>query len=148
MLENPQFVKNYEGSTARQDDRLPVAVIGGIENKSGNAGLDGLVEAAGERFRVKLFNSKMFEVKDDGVLVTLAKRIVASGNSPLEDGEIMGALKQHGSPDFFVAGDLKCLTDLDGIGYYKLRLAIHSLLTGKIVWEGIETFNSRKEAAK
>ena len=148
MLTNPQFMKNYEECKAKQDGRLPIAVISGIENKSGNANLNGLIEAAGERFRVKLFNSKLFEVKDDGVLVTLAKRIVASGNSPLEDGEIMGALKQHGSPDFFVAGDLRHLTDLDGVGYYKLRLAIHSLSTGKIVWEGIETFNFKKEVSK
>ena len=148
MLTNPQFVKNYEESKSKQDGRLPIAVIGGIENKSGNASLNDLIEATGERFRVKLFNSKLFEVKDDGVLVALAKRIVASGNSPLEDGEIMGALKQHGSPDFFVVGDLRHLTDLDGVGYYKLRLAIHSLSTGKIVWEGIETFNTKKEVTK
>lgn len=148
MLVNSQFVKNYEESKERQGGHLPVAVIGGIENKSGNVGLNSLIEAAGERFRVKLFNSKLFEVKDDGVLVALAKRIVASENSPLEDGEIMSVLKQHGSPDFFVAGDLKHLTDLDGMGYYKLRIAIHSLLTGKIVWEGIETFNLKKEVSK
>ncbi len=148
MLVNPQFVKNYDESKTRVDDRLPVVVLGGIENKTGNTELGGLIESAGERFRVKLFNTKLFEVKDDGVLVTLAKRIVASGNSPLEDGELMGALKQHGSPDFFVTGDLKRLTDLDGVGYYKLRLAIHSLATGKIVWEGIETFNRNNEVTK
>ena len=148
MLANSQFAKNYEESKERQGGHLPVAVIGGIENKSGNIGLNGLIEAAGERFRVKLFNSKLFEVKDDGILVALARRIVASGNSPLEDGEVMSALKQHGSPDFFVAGDLKHLTDLDGMGYYKLRIAIHSLFTGKIVWEGIETFNFKKEVSK
>ena len=87
-------------------------------------------------------------MKDDGVLVALAKRIVASGNSPLEDGEIMSALKQHGSPEFFVVGDFKSLTDLDGIDYYKFRISIHSLSNGKIVWEGIETFNRKRGAAK
>jgi len=148
MLRNSQFVKNYDESKAKLDGRLPLAVIGGIENKSGSAELNDLVEAAGQRFRVKLFNSKLFEVKDDGVLVSLSRRIIASGNSPGEDGEIMGALKQHGSPDFFVAGDLKRLTDLDGIDYYKLRLAIHSLWTGKTIWEGIETFTRKKEVSK
>lgn len=148
MLSNPHFAKNYEESQIRLDGRLPVVVLGGIENKSGNMGLDELIEAAGEHFRVKLFNSKLFEVKDDGVLVALAKRIVTSGNSPLEDGELMNVLKQHGSPDFYVAGDLKLLTDLDGVAYYKLRLAIHNLSTGKIVWEGIETFNSESEVSK
>lgn len=148
MLMNSQFIKNYEESKAKQDGRLPIAVIGGVENRTGNAGLNDLVESAGERFRVSLFNSKLFDVKDDAVLVALAKRIVASGNSPLEDGEIMGALKQHGSPDFFVVGDLKRLTDLDGVVYHKLRLAIHSLLTGRIIWEGIETFSSKGEESK
>ena len=142
MLMNSQFLKNYEESQARRDGRLPVVVLGGIANKSGDAGLDALIEAGGERFRVMLFNSKRFEVQDDTVLVDLAKRIVASGNSPLENGELMGELKRHDSPDFYVVGDLKFLNDLDGVAYYKLRLAIHSLLTGKIVWEGIETFNN------
>ena len=148
MLLNSQFVKNYEESKGKLEGRLPLAVIGGIENKSGRAELNDLVEAAGQRFRVKLFDSKLFEVKDDGVLVSLSRRIVESGNSPGEDGRIMEALKQHGSPDFFVAGDFKRLTDLDGMGYYKLRLAIHSLWTGKTIWEGIETFTRKKEVAK
>ena len=148
MFANSQFAKNYAECQTRLDGRLPVVVLGDIENKSGNTGLDELIEAAGERYRVKLFNSKLFEVKDDGVLVDLAKRIVASGNSPLEDGELMNVLKQHGSPDFYVAGDLKLLTDLDGIAYYKLRLAIHNLSTGKVVWEGIETFTSESEVLK
>ena len=82
MLRNSQFVKNYDESKAKLDGRLPLAVIGGIENKSGSAELNDLVEAAGQRFRVKLFNSKLFEVKDDGVLVSLSRRIIASGNSP------------------------------------------------------------------
>ena len=148
MLINPQFVKNYEESKAKLDGRLPLVVIGGIENKSGIAEMNDLVEAAGQRFRVKLFDSKLFEVKDDEARVSLARRIIESGNSPLENGEIMEALKQHGSPDFFVVGDFKRLTDLDGMGFYKLRLAIHSLWTGKIIWEGIETFKRKKEVAK
>lgn len=141
MLSNPQFIRNYEESKARQNMRLPIVVLGGIENKTGNPLFNVHLEAASERFRVRLFNTKLFEPKDDSILVALAKRITNSGNSPLENGEIMSALKQHGSPDFFVAGDLKLLTDLDGISYFKLRLAIHSLLTGKIIWEEIETFN-------
>ncbi len=148
MLANPNFVRNYDECKARLAERLPVAVLGGIANQSGDANLNQLLEAAGERFRVRLFNTKLFEVKDDGVLVALARRIVASGNSPLENGELMGALKRHGSPDFFVAGDLKRLTDLDGVSYYKLRLAIHSLSTGRTVWEGIETFTRKSEVAK
>ena len=148
MLLNSQFIKNYEESKSKLDGRLPIAVMGGIDNKTGSAELKDLLVSAGERFRVKLFNSKMFDVKDDGVLVTLAKRIVDSGNSPLENGELMETLKQHGSPDFFVVGDLKRITDLDGMGYYKLRLAMHSLATGKVLWEEIETFTTKKKEVR
>ena len=145
MFTNSQFLKNYEESKTQQNGRLPVVVFGKLKNYSGNANFDGLLESASERFRVKLFNSKLFEVKDDGVLVELAQRIVANGKSPLEDGKLMEVLKQHGSPDYFVSGDFKLLTDdLDGISYYKLHLALHSLSTGKIVWEEIETFEVKR----
>ncbi len=148
MLSNPQFVANYGKSKAKPRKRLPIAVIGGVDNLSGNANLDALVKTAGEHFRVKLFDSKLFDVKDDGVLVTLAKRVIANGNSPLEDHALMQELETHGSPDFFVQGDLKLVTDLDGRNYYSFRLAIHSLRTGKVLWEGIETIDMKKEGTK
>ena len=148
MLSNPQFVANYGKIKAKPRKRLPIAVIGGVDNLSGDAKLDVLVKAAGEHFRVKLFNSKLFDVKDDGVLVALSKRVIANGNSPLEDHALMQELETHGSPDFFVQGDLKLVTDLDGRSYYSFRLAIHSLRTGKVLWEGIETIDMKKEGAK
>jgi hypothetical protein len=141
MLTSSPFVTNYDKCKAQQEGRLPLVALGSIKNSTGNPGLDALIKSAGERFRVKLFETKMFEVKDDSVYTELADRIIAGDNSVLEDGKVMEHLKQHGSPDFLVAGDLKLLTDLDGRSYYKFRLAIHSLATGKIIWEGIETFD-------
>ena len=147
MLSSPQFVKNYE-EQKEKGERTPIAVIGGMENESGCAELDAGLKAAGERFRKKLFDSKLFDVKDDAILVNLAKRIVASGNSATENGDLMEELKQHGSPDFFVVGNLTHFADLDGAGYYKFRVTIHSLRTGKIVWEGIETITSNGGSGK
>lgn len=147
MLSSPQFVKNYE-EQKEKGERTPIAVIGGMENESGRAELDAGLTAAGERFRKKLFDSKLFDVKDDAILVGLAKRIVASANSATENGDLMEELKQHGSPDFFVIGNLVHFADLDGTGYYKFRITMHSLRTGKIVWEGIETITTNKEPAQ
>ena len=147
MLSSPQFVKNYE-EQKEKGERTPIAVIGGMENESGRAELDAGLKAAGERFRKKLFDSKLFDVKDDAILVGLAKRIVASANSATENGDLMEELKQHGSPDFFVIGNLVHFADLDGAGYYKFRITMHSLRTGKIVWEGIETITTNKEPAQ
>ena len=147
MLSSPQFVKNYE-EQKEKGERIPIAVIGGMENESGRAELDAGLKTAGVRFRKKLFDSKLFDVKDDAILVGLAKRIVASANSATENGDLMEELKHHGSPDFFVIGNLVHFADLDGAGYYKLRITMHSLRTGKIVWEGIETITTNKEPAQ
>ena len=147
MLSNPQFMRNYE-EQKKKGARNPIAVIGGMENESGRPEFDAGLKAGGERFRKKLFDSRLFDVKDDAMLVSLAKRIIVSGNSPTEDGDLMSELKQHGSPDFFVVGNLSHFADLDGTGYYKFRITMHSLRTGKIAWEGIETVNRRKEVMK
>jgi len=147
MLSSSQFVKNYE-EQKEKGERLPIAVIGGMENESGHPEFDAGLKASGERFRKKLFDSKLFDVKDDAILVNLAKRIVASGNSATENGDLMEELKQHGSPDFFVIGNLNHFADLDGTGYYKFRVTMHSLRTGKIVWEGIETITSNGGSGK
>jgi len=137
MRDDSRFIENYD-SAKRLISRLPVAVVGGIEDKTG-AGVADLLEAAGATVRVTLFDSGLFEVKDDEVMVSLAKRIVESGNSAVEDGELMSALKQHGSPDFFVVGDLRRFADAGGRVAWRLRIALHSLANGKVVWEGIHT---------
>lgn len=144
MLSSVQFLRNYEEHKVSGGGRLPIAIIGATENESGRGELDMGLKVAGERFRKKLFDSKLFDVKDDKVLAGLAKRIIASGNSPTENGDLMNELKQHGSPDFFIVANLAHFSDLDGTGYYKFRMSVHSLRTGRIVWEGIETITIRK----
>lgn len=139
MLTDSGFRSNYASVTNRiaesGEGRLPVAVIGGLTDLTKGAAHAELVDSAHATERVVLFKSKLFDIKDDTIIAALTKRILASGNSPLEDGEVMSALKRHGSPDFFVVGDLREFGGVDGIKY-RLRLALHDLATGKVVWEG------------
>ena len=119
--------------------KTPIAVNGGIVNMTGDNGYDGLVGAADATLRVLLRDTSLFDVKDDAVAAAMAKRIITSGNSPLENGEPMAWLKQHGSPDFYVVGDLRKFVDFEKRNTYRLHLALHSLANGKVAWEGLLT---------
>lgn len=148
MRTNPVFRSNYDKA---QGDlgRAPTAIIGGIVNmtdgKSPCEGLANLLAAASQGVRMAFINSGLFDAKDDALVSAITKRIVESGNSPLEDGELMTALKQHGSPDFYAVGDMMYFEE-SAEGKYRLRLALHNLHSGKIVWEGVSTIE--KPAAK
>ena len=141
MRTNPVFRSNYDKA---QGDlgHAPLAIMGGIVDltagKSPCAEIGALLAAASQGVRMAFVNSGLFDAKDDALVTTITRRIVESGNSPLEDGELMTALKQHGSPDFYVVGDMMYFVD-GAEGRYRLRLALHNLHTGKIVWEGVET---------
>ena len=121
---------------------MPLAIVGGIvdltEGRSSTPDMLNLLGAGAQTIRMTLLNSALFETKDDAIDSTLAKRIIASGNSALEDGEIMSSLKKHGSPDFLMLGDMQYFVEA-AKGQYRLRLALHSFHTGETVWEGIKT---------
>lgn len=138
MLDDPRFKANYDMAKSSIGGRLPIAVNGGLVNLSGEDGNNSIVEAVGATMRVILFNTALFDIKDDAAAGAMAKRIVTGGNSPVEDGELMSALKQHGSPDFFILGDLRKFSDYGGRNTYRLHLAVHTLANGKILWEGIQ----------
>ena len=133
----PVFRSNYD-KAQKAIDRVPLVIVGGIVDmtggKSRSEDFGNLLAAGSQGVRMTLMNSGLFEAKDDALVSTIADRIIKNGNSPLEDGELMSALKQHGSPDFFVVGDMMYFAD-KGIGKYRLRLAMHNLHTGKIVFE-------------
>ena len=131
MRLSPLFREKYDAAAAEWD-RRPIAIIGGIADKTGEDVGD-VLEAAGQGLRVSLRASGLFDLKDDAMMVTFAERIIASGNSPLENADLMTALKQHGAPDFYVEGEVGSFP-----GIYRVRLALHSLHSGMIVWEGIE----------
>jgi hypothetical protein len=139
MRTSPVFRANYDAAQA-DAGRRPIAIVGGIADKT-DEDLSGVLAAAGQGLRVALANSGLFDTKDDGMMVTFAERILATDTGPLEDSGLMDALKQHGSPDYYVEGDVQCFPDR-AFRVYRTRLALHSLRTGKIVWEGIR--NIRK----
>lgn len=150
MRINPIFRSNYD-KAQREVDRVPLVIVGGLvdltDGKSPTADLANLLGAASQNLRMTLVNSALFDAKDDALVTTITKRIIANGNSPLEDGELMAALKQHGSPDFYMVGDLRYF-DEPRVRIYRFRLALHNLHTGKIVWEGTETIEKKKEVAR
>lgn len=141
MLGNPRFKENYEAAQTEKGG-LPIVIVGSVTNKSEGAASQAygdLLKAIPDTLRIELFNSNLFDVKNDELSVTFAQRILASDKSPVEDGELMSALKQHGSPDFVIIGDIRLFVDLGKRKTCRVHLALHSLKTGKVVWEGKKT---------
>ena len=137
MLVHPQFIANYNVVKAERG-RLPIAVIGNIDNKTTEP-IQGRLYAVGETVRAALFKSALLEVKDDEAADAIKSRIIHGADGGLETGELVQLMGTHDSPDFIVLGDLRHFADVGGYHTYRLRLALHSLRTGKIVWEGIQT---------
>ena len=141
MLGNPRFKENYEAAQTEKGG-LPIVIVGSVTNKSDGAASQAygdLLRAIPDTLRIELFNSNLFDVKNDELSVTFAQRILASDKSPIEDGELMSALKQHGSPDFVIIGDIRLFVDHGKRKTCRVHLALHSLKTGKVVWEGKKT---------
>ena len=141
MLGNPRFKENYETAQTEKGG-LPIVIVGSVTNKSDGAASQAygdLLKAIPDTLRIELFNSNLFDVKNDELSMTFAQRILASDKSPVEDGELMSALKQHGSPDFVIIGDIRLFVDLGKRKTCRVHLALHSLKTGKVVWEGKKT---------
>ncbi len=141
MLVHSRFKENYETAQTEKGG-LPIVIVGSVTNKSDGAASQSygdLLRAIPDTLRIELFNSNLFDVKDDELSMALAQRILASDKSPVEDGELMSALKQHGSPDFVIVGDIRLLADCERRKTCRVHLALHSLKTGKVVWEGKKT---------
>ena len=138
MLASPLFAKSCDEVKAAKGGVLPVVVIGNIANKTTER-LQGRLDAVGESVRAALFSSGLFEVKDDAATGAIIARMSDNIDLGLEDGSLARAFGKHATPDFLVLGDFRHFSDAGGVHTYRLRLAIHSLRTGKIVWEGIQT---------
>lgn len=138
MLAHPQFLANYAAAKQAKADALPIAVIGNIDNKTTER-VQGRLDAVGDTVRAALFNSALFEVKDDEAADAIKSRIVRGADGGLEDGALVQEMGTQASPDFIVLGDLRHFADVGGYHTYRLRLALHSLRTGKVIWEGIQT---------
>lgn len=138
MFVHPQFMANYKAARAANGGKIPIAVIGNIENKTTER-IQGRLDAVGDTVRSALFSSGQFEVKDDEAANAILSRILRSADSGMEDGVLVQAMGDHESPDFIMLGDFRHFSDVGGYHTYRLRLALHNLKTGKIVWEGIQT---------
>lgn len=138
MRKSNLFMQNYRKVKAAKNGDLPVVVLGNIENKTSSR-IQGRLDSVRDIVRTSLFETDLFEVKDDQASAQIAARIVQSETGGLENGAAVGALGTHDSPDFMVLGDLRAFEDHGGFHTYKLRIAVHNLATGKIVWEGIQT---------
>ena len=141
MLVHSRFRENYETAQTEKGG-LPIVIVGSVTNKSDGAASQSygdLLRAIPDTLRIELFNSNLFDVKDDELSMSLAQRILSSDKSPVEDGELMSALKQHGSPDFVIVGDIRLFVDHGRRKTCLVHLALHSLKTGKVVWDGKKT---------
>ena len=138
MLTSKRFMDNYNVIKNAKGGTLPVVVIGNIDNKTTER-IQGRLNAAGETVRTMLFDSGLFEFKDDEAADAIKSRILRGADGGLEDGALVQSMGEHESPDFIILGDFRHFSDVGGYHTYRLRLALHSLKTGKVVWEGIQT---------
>jgi len=138
MLASEQFRTKYDAAKTAKSGALPVMVIGNIDNKTRER-IQYRLDTAGETIRTKLFDSGLFEFKDDEAADAIKSRILCGADGGLEDSSLVQTMGEHESPDFIVLGDFRHLYDVGGYHIYRLRLAIHSLKTGKVIWEGIDT---------
>ena len=137
MRSSPRFVDAYNAVKSAKGG-IPVAVVGSIENKTTER-IQGRLDAVGESVRVSLHDTALFDVKDDEASRAILARIVRGANGGLEDGALVQSLGSHDSPDFIVLGDMRGSDSVKGVKTYRLRLAVHDLKTGKVVWEGVQT---------
>lgn len=137
MRGNPRFTENYNAAK-KAKGALPIVVLGNIENKTADRIQDRL-DAMRDTIRTSLYDTGLVEIKDDEASEAIRSRIIRGADGGMETGSLVQNLGKQDSPDFLVLGDLRHFTDVGGYHTYRLRLAIHSLTTGKIVWEGIQT---------
>ncbi|MBQ4481242.1 MAG: hypothetical protein IJJ33_17230 [Victivallales bacterium] len=137
MLAHPQFIANYN---AVKDARgqLPIVVIGNIENKTTERIQSRLV-AVGDTVRVALFDSELFEVRDDQAASAIKSRIVDGVDGGLENDALVQTMGMSEPPDFIILGDLRHFSDVGGYHTYRLRLSIQDFRSNTVVWEGIQT---------
>ena len=138
MRKSALFTRQYQKVRAAKGDDLPVIVLGNIDNRT-TCRIQDRLDSVRDMVRASLFESDLFVVKDDQAAATIAARILQSEAGGLENGAALSALGEHESPDFLVLGDFRAFADAGGFYTYRLRLAVHSLATGAVVWEGVET---------
>lgn len=137
MLMSHCYAKEYDSAKSARGEKLPLATIYVIDPLLEGVRIQDHLDLVGEDVRVALRNSEKFDVKEDGdvpkAIVDLIVKYADGGLGQDCFDDIMGT---HELPDFLVMGDLKAVNNRKY--RYRLRLALHSVRTGKILWEGIE----------
>lgn len=138
MRRHSQFTKNYNAVKAAKG-AMPIVCQSPIANKTPRAEVRSIGRAVDDLVRVALFDTGIFEVKDDNAVDMILSRIVWGADGSIENvSALMNAVGEHDAPDFIVSGDLQQSVSSGGYPTYRLRLAVYNLKTGKIVWEGIQ----------
>ena len=117
MLGNPQFTKAYTAAKKAKGGKSPVVFVGNIENLNQavtiqDAAIKVRLNAMRDTIRASLYDTGLVDVTDDEARV---------------------------ESDFIVLGDMRHIPDVGGYHTYRLRLAIQSLKTDKVIWEGVQT---------
>ena len=139
MRRHSQFTKNYNAVKAAKG-AMPIVCQSPIVNKTPRAEVRSIGRAVDDLVRVALFDTGIFEVKDDNAVDMILSRIVWGADGGIENvSALMNAVGEHDAPDFIVSGDIRESLISQGQLTYQLRLAVYNLKTGKVVWEGIQS---------
>lgn len=134
---NARFIKEYARIKEKKNGTLPCIVVGLLENKTTSQEVKPPLRAARDAINERLYNSYLFDFRNDDNSIDLAMEIYTTITSSSE-------VKDQGygpnSLDLLLCGDLREFppeSDVKAV-YYRLRIAIVNLHTGKTVWESTQ----------
>ena len=138
-----RFSEEYAAVTnALQRDapprRRPIIVVAFLENRTTQR-IQGRLDAVRDTVATSLFDSGLFDVKDDEATAKILSRIVRGVDGGMEKGTLLQTVGERDAPDFMLTGELRHFEDFGGVHTYRLALAIHSLKTGRTIWQGVQT---------
>ena len=143
MRSNSRFSEEYSAATnalqhASPPKRRPMIVVAFLENRTTQR-VQGRLDAVRDTIASSLFNSGLFDVKDDEATAKILGRIVRGVDGGMEKGTLLQTIGERDAPDFMLTGEFRHFEDFGGVHTYRLALAIHSLKTGQTIWQGIQT---------
>lgn len=134
---NVRFSKEYEHIKEKRNGSLPCIVVGLLDNDTTSQEVKLRLRSARDSINEWLYNSELFDFRNDDYSLKLASEILKTitGGSEVKVQD-SGA----NSLDLFLCGDLREFPaeSEDKTVYYRLRIAIIDLHTGKTVWESMQ----------
>ena len=107
MRRHSQFTKNYN-AVKMAKGAMPIVCQSPIANKTPRAEVRSIGRAVDDLVRVALFDTGIFEVKDDNAVDMILSRIVWGADGGIENvSALMNAVGEHDAPDFIVSGDIR-----------------------------------------